>query len=147
MRIRIKTAVDGHYKEVMRQFDRKLFEALAPKGISFELKRFDGSKKGDTVHLKFGSPLNTDWISEITEDGMDEKQAWFVDEGVKVPFGIRLWKHRHIVENSGKSSSTIVDDITYGTSNKLLDILMYPFLFAAFYPRKAIYRKYFKWKT
>lgn len=143
MQIYLSTIVSGNYKEVMKQFDRKLFEALTPDDRVMELIEFTGSKEGDWVHLRFKLPFRADWKSEITEDGMDEEKAWFVDEGRVLPFGLGYWKHKHIVEKMDDNSSRIIDDIEYKAQNSLLTLLIYPVLFAAFYPRKRAYRKYF----
>ena len=143
MQIRLSTEVKGHYKDVMARFDRQLFEALTPKQGKVEIVAFTGSKKGDRVHLRFLSPIQADWVSDITEDGANEQEAYFVDEGVQLPYPLKYWKHRHIVRRLTDHSSLIIDDISYRGPNKLMSLLMYPALWAAFYPRKRIYRSYF----
>ena len=97
MNIQLKTKVDGNYQDIMRLFDRNLFEALKPKNAKMEIVAFTGSKKGDKVHLRFLSPIKAEWISEITEDGENEKETYFIDEGVKLPFPLSSWKHKHVV--------------------------------------------------
>lgn len=144
MNIRLKTKVDGNYKLVMEQFDRKLFEALKPKHGKMEIVKFTGSKKGDIVHLKFLSPIKTEWISEIVEDGENEKEAFFIDEGIQLPFPISFWKHQHIVQKLTDDSSYIIDDMTFKGVNSLFTLLLYPILYIAFYPRKKVYQSYFK---
>ena len=144
MNIRLKTRVDGNYKEVMKQFDQKLFEALKPKYGKMEIIEFTGSKKGDTVHLQFLSPIKMEWISKITEDGENEKNTYFIDEGVKLPFPLSYWKHKHIVQKITEDSSCIIDDMTFEGINSLFTLLLYPALYIAFYPRKSIYKSFFK---
>ncbi|MEL6851899.1 MAG: hypothetical protein AAFP92_25555, partial [Bacteroidota bacterium] len=114
MRFRIKTPVAGDYQEVMEGFNRDLFERLTPPGVKVALQRFDGSKKGDIVHLRLflAGFIQQDWISEITEDGIDEEKAWFVDRGTQLPFFLKKWQHRHIVENQS-NHAVIVDDIEF----------------------------------
>ena len=85
MNIRLQTKVKGHYKKVMARFDRALFEALAPAFPKMEIIEFTGSKKGDKVHIQFVSPIRTEWISLITEDYEDDKEAYFIDEGIQLP--------------------------------------------------------------
>ena len=144
MHIRLATEVDGHYLEVMDRFDLDLFEALKPKVGKMEVEQFTGSKKGDIVSINFLSPVKAKWVSEITEDGSDEHQAYFIDEGVTLPFPLKYWQHRHIVKKVAEDKSLIIDDITYKASNGILSLLMYPALFLSFYPRKKVYRRYFK---
>jgi len=144
MRIKLNTQVQGHYLEVMKRFDRKLFEALLPPVGKTEIVDFTGSETGDKVHLRFITPFKAEWISDITEHGQNEEEAWFVDEGRVLPFGLTYWKHRHIVRKIDDNTSEIIDDITYKASNSLFSLVMYPGLYLSFYPRKPIYRKYFK---
>ena len=144
MQIRFEAEVPGHYLEVMAQFDRKLFEALLPKNAKVEIVEFTGSKKGDRVHLRFLSPIKTDWISEIIEDGENDNEVYFVDQGAKLPPGLSYWRHKHIVRKLTDKTSLIIDDISYKGTNTLLSILLYPGIYLGFYPRKRIYRQYFR---
>jgi len=139
----LKTKVNGNYLKVMEGFDRKLFEALKPKGAKMEIIRFTGSKTGDIVELKFLRPIKSTWISTITSHDSDEKQTYFIDEGVQLPFPLKTWKHKHIVEHIDDENSYIIDVISFSSGLKLLDILMYLPLVLSFYPRKRVYRSYF----
>jgi len=143
MNIQLKTKVDGNYKDIMQQFDRKLFEALKPSHANMEIIEFTGSKKGEKVHLRFHSPIKTDWISLITDDGENEKEAYFIDEGVKLPFPLSYWKHKHIVQKITENTSYIIDDITFKGPIFFISWFMYPAIYAGFYPRKKVYKKYF----
>jgi ligand-binding SRPBCC domain-containing protein len=143
MRILIKTRIKTNYTEAMAQFDRALFEALAPPFPKIEIVEFTGSKKGDRVHIRFLPPVNQDWISDITADGINEKEAYFIDEGVKMPFPLKQWRHKHIVEKDGEHNAVIIDDITYEGPNKIVSFLMYPFLYLSFLGRKPIYKRWF----
>lgn len=144
MNIKLTTRVDGHYLDVMKRFDRKLFEELLPPVGKTEIIDFTGSMTGDKVHLRFITPLKAEWISDITDHGQDDSKAWFVDEGRVLPFGLSYWKHRHIVRKVGNETSEIIDDITFKASNPVLSLIMYPGLWLSFYPRKSIYKRYFK---
>lgn len=108
-----------------------------------EIVAFTGSQKGDTVHIRFVSPIQADWVSKITEHGSNEKEAWFVDEGVQLPFPLGYWKHRHLVRKLTDDTSCIIDDITFRGTNRFLSLLLYPAIYLGFYPRKKIYRRYF----
>jgi ligand-binding SRPBCC domain-containing protein len=144
MNIQLKTKVDGNYKTIMEQFDRKLFEALKPKYGKMEIVEFTGSKKDDRVHLRFLSPLKAEWVSRIIEDGEDENQSYFIDEGTTLPFPLASWKHKHIVQKITENTSYIIDDMTFKGINSLFTLFLYPALYIAFYPRKSIYKSYFK---
>jgi len=78
MNFKISTQVPGNYRVVLSKFDRQLFEALIPSIGKMEIVKFTGSETGDQVHLRFLSLIKADWISDITEHGVDENKAWFV---------------------------------------------------------------------
>jgi ligand-binding SRPBCC domain-containing protein len=145
MRIVIKTPVRGHYRTVMGHFTRELFEQLSPPGAKVDLVRFDGSHRGDVVHLrlKLFGVLEQDWISEITEDSTTPDRAWFVDEGRTLPFFLSQWQHRHVVENIDPEHSLIIDDIRFRSPFWLMDLLLYPVMYAQFAYRRPIYRRFF----
>ncbi len=144
MNLVLKTPVSGNYKKVMAAFDRRLFEALKPPVGKMVIKEFTGSQKGDKVHIQFLSPVKAEWISDIVEDEVTDQRAWFVDVGVKLPWPLATWTHRHIVERVDDQNSIIIDDITFTGSNFILSLLLYPAIFLGFYPRKKIYKDYFK---
>ncbi len=143
MNIKIETIVKGNYKSVMERFDRKLFEALKPKQGEMEIVEFTGSKKGDRVHIRFTSPIKAEWISIITEDAINEQEAYFVDEGIQLPYPLKFWRHRHIVKKLTEDTCCIIDDITYKANNRIMTALMYPAIYMGFAPRKKIYKAYF----
>ena len=144
MKIYIKTPVAAPHKEVMKGFDRKLFEALSPPGAKVELIRFDGSNLGDIVHLrlKLLGFIETDWISDIIEEGANDQEAYFIDKGTHLPFFLSFWRHRHVVV-SEKGGSSIIDDIEYKAHNPILSLLLYPVLYLQFAYRKPIYQRFF----
>lgn len=144
MNIILRSLVQGNYKKVMAAFDRHLFEALKPPIGEMEILAFTGSKKGDKVHIQFHSPVKAEWISDIVEDEVTDNRAWFIDVGVKLPWPLATWTHRHIVERIDDQNSVIIDDITFSGNNFILSLLLYPAIFLGFYPRKKIYQAYFK---
>lgn len=144
MKLIIKQSVNGYYKDVMAKFDQNLFEALKPKNGKMEIVEFTGSKKGEKVRLRFLSPFKSEWISDIVDDYINDKEAVFVDVGRLLPFPLKSWKHKHIVKKIDDNNSEIIDDMEYSTGFKLFDIIIYPGLWFVFSPRKKIYRDYFK---
>ncbi len=143
MKVVIKTEVVGYYLEIMRGFDRKLFEALKPKNADMEIVEFTGSKKGDLVKLKFNKPIAIEWTSVITEHGENKKEAWFIDEGTVLPYPLKKWRHKHRVLKINDSHSYIIDEMNYECVNPLITIILKPFVYLAFYPRKKVYQQYF----
>ena len=143
MNIRLQTKVNGNYKDIMRRFDRDLFEALKPKQAKMEIVEFTGSKKGDKVHLRFLSPKKAEWVSHIVEDGINEQEAYFIDEGTTLPFPLTYWRHQHIVQKITEDTSYIIDDMTFRGSSFLISAFIYPGIFLGFYPRGKVYQNYF----
>jgi hypothetical protein len=138
MNITLKSTVHAELTSVHNRFDQHLFSYLLPPGA--KLIAYGGSKKGDIVHLKL--PLAGEWISEITENGMSTDMYYFIDEGRKLPFPLKKWKHKHLLRRSG-NGTTIEDHMRFSTGFMILDILVYPFLLLAFLPRVWQYKSYF----
>ena len=144
MRITISTLVNQGYQAVAAGFDQRLFEKLNPPFPPVKLLRFDGSKEGDVVALELNFLLfKQTWESYIIEDGKTEDEWYFVDKGVKLPFFLRFWQHRHRVVQTG-THATIIDDITFETPFFLMDYLFYPVMWLQFLYRKPVYKGVFK---
>jgi ligand-binding SRPBCC domain-containing protein len=142
MKIYLQTKVEQEARAVFESFDQELFEALAPPFPPFKLKRFDGSNKGDLVHVQIWNAGWKDWISEITDSWHKEGEFAFVDEGKTLPWPLKHWRHRHIIRESG-SGAIIIDDIEFSTGNSILDRCIYPALYTVFAYRGPIYRRRF----
>ncbi|MFT6166171.1 MAG: ligand-binding SRPBCC domain-containing protein [Vicingaceae bacterium] len=139
MKIILKSKVIGDLTTVYNRFDDNLFRYLLPPGAA--LIEFGGSKKGDIVHLTL--PLAGEWISEITEDGISPGMRYFVDEGRKLPFPLKKWKHKHILHAAGKNT-IIEDNMSFSSGNIIIDLFIYPVLLLSFLPRIWQYKSYFK---
>lgn len=143
MKIIIKTKVEQDYLEVKEGFTKDLFLKLNPPFPPVKLLRFDGCRRGDKVSLELNFILFKQiWTSIITSDRTDEAEFFFVDEGKKLPFFLRFWKHKHRVLRQ-ESGSLIVDEINFSARLKILSPLLYPALYAQFWYRKPIYKKIF----
>ncbi len=144
MHIKIHSPVQQAASQVIAGFNRDLFLQLNPPFPPVKLLRFDGSKQGDQVILELNFIFfRQTWESLITEDGENEEEIYFVDEGIKLPFFLKSWRHRHrILKKNTKAE--IVDDIEYRTPFWLMDYLMYPVLYLQFWYRKPIYQRIFR---
>ncbi len=143
MNITIKTLVDQRLPEVIAGFNGDLFLKLNPPFPKVRLIQFDGCKTGDLVSLELNFLLFKQvWTSEITEDFSDSEQFFFVDQGIRLPFFFKTWKHKHMLQVRD-DKTVITDDITYQTPSLLTDWLMYPLLYLQFLYRKPVYRKVF----
>jgi ligand-binding SRPBCC domain-containing protein len=127
---------------VFSRFNADLFKALNPPWMPMKLIRFDGCKTGDYVILKPGiPPFSFTWISKITEHGSGKTGFWFTDEGEKLPFFLKQWKHVHFVANYG-THCVIIDDISFQFSSPVFKVL-YPLLYLQFSYRKQAYLRFF----
>ncbi len=143
MRIKITTPVRQPYKQVARGFDKKLFTSLNPPFPPVKLLRFDGSTRGDEVHLQLNFLLFTQvWKSLITENAENEEEIYFIDKGIQLPFFLSYWQHTHRIKRVGPHTH-IIDDISFRTPFLLFDLLMYPVMYLQFLYRKPLYKKYF----
>jgi ligand-binding SRPBCC domain-containing protein len=144
MKFRISTLVDKYYLDVKKGFNADLLSTLSPPFPPVKLLRFDGSEVGDLVTLELNLILFKQiWISKITEAGTTEDEYFFVDEGVKLPFFLGWWKHRHRIVRIDERRSEIRDEITYSGRFRLLTPFLYPILYLQFLFRRPIYRRVF----
>jgi ligand-binding SRPBCC domain-containing protein len=141
MNITLKSKVVGDLHTIYNKFDQHLFKYLLPPGA--QLIAFGGSKKGNIVHLKL--PLAGEWISEITEDEISDDVCYFIDEGKKLPFPLKDWKHIHRLHRVG-NKTIIEDNMTFSTGSFIADLMFYPILLVSFLPRVWQYKSYFKEK-
>ncbi|MDO6439855.1 hypothetical protein Q4534_20680 [Cyclobacterium sp. 1_MG-2023] len=148
MKINLSTKVDQNYMKVKEGFNAELFKALNPPFPPVKLLRFDGSSPGDLVSLALNFIFFKQvWTSKITADHLDEKEYFFVDEGIKLPFFLKKWRHKHRIVADGSEQSIIIDEIMFSSPNPILDYLIYPVLYFQFSLRKPIYKKVFSKNT
>lgn len=144
MKLRIQTHVSQPYQVVWQGFNEKLFRKLSPPFPPVRVIQFDGCLAGDTVALELNFFLfKQQWISRITEQQSSESEIYFVDEGTKLPFFLRFWRHRHRIIREKAGGTIIADEIEFKTPLWVTDYLMYPLLWAQFAYRKPIYKKTF----
>ena len=141
MNVTLRSTVKGELDVVYQQFNADLFRYLLPPGA--KLLEFGGSRTGDIVHLKL--PIAGEWLSEITEDSTSQEECYFIDQGRKLPFPLKKWRHKHILRRHGKET-IIEDNMNFSTGSIIIDILFYPVLYFAFLPRVWQYRKYFTYQ-
>ena len=145
MKILIKTQIDRDHNFVFSKFDEDLFRFLKPPLLKLEVKRFDGCKKGDEIHLAIGlGPMSMKWVSHITENSESDHENLFVDEGHILPPPLNYWKHIHRVIRIDDNLTEIQDDIEFSSGNAVLDRVIYPMLYFQFFLRKPAYKKFFK---
>lgn len=146
--IEIETLVDSSLQNVYAGFTLELFEALKPPLMGLSVDRFDGSNKGNEIHLKLGLPgpgflRPVRWISVITEEFQSEEECYFIDEGTKLPPPLSYWKHKHRMIKKSKDETLIRDEIKFETAPAILESSIYPLLKFQFQLRRPVYREYF----
>lgn len=145
MRIVIKTAVEQDFEAVWSGFNRELLYKLSPPFPRIKIKSF-GMKIGNKVEIILDIFIKRFfWVSLITESKSMDEEIYFIDEGIQTPLGIIFWKHKHRILKQNLSS-IIIDEIEFKTKYKLLDWILYPFLFLQFVYRIPIYKSLFKKK-
>ncbi|WP_296701829.1 hypothetical protein [Algoriphagus sp.] len=144
MEITIKTNVEQDFLSVKEGFNESLFNKLSPPFPPVKLLRFDGSKKGDLVSLELNFIFfRQKWVSKIIEDNTSEKEFYFIDQGIELPFFLKYWKHKHRIIKAGENS-IIQDEISFKAPFILLTWLLYPAMLLQFGYRIPIYKKIFK---
>lgn len=143
MKLVIETHVEQGFLQVKEGFDESLFTKLSPPFPPVKLLRFDGSSTGNLVSLELNFIFfKQKWTSKIIEDQTDEKEFYFIDKGIELPFFLKKWTHKHRIIKDGENS-IIRDEIDYQAPFLLLTWLLYPAMLLQFAYRKPIYKKIF----
>jgi len=144
MKITLSTQVDSSLKIVKEGFNETLFLKLSPPFPLVKLLRFDGCLTGHHVWLELNFLLfKQRWDALIIEHQESEKEFYFIDEGSKMPFFLKSWRHKHLLK-SRNGKCIVTDQIQFSTGTILTDVLVYPLLWFQFVYRKPIYRKHFR---
>jgi ligand-binding SRPBCC domain-containing protein len=139
----ISTPIQAPISHVKDLFTADLLLRLSPPFPRVSLQRFDGCKKNDNVILVINLLFTkVTWSSLITEDALTTDEWYFFDQGVKMPFGLRYWQHKHRVKKINDVSCEIIDEISFDTRNEFLNYLLFPFLWGMIFYRKPFYKKY-----
>lgn len=147
MKITTSSTIKSTFQDVAEGFNEELFRFLLPPENIAKLIRYDGEKPGSIVHIRFYFPWKSNWISKVTESEKHANEYIFIDKGLDLPFGLKHWKHQHKLIKINNESTLIVDEIDFSTGYKLLNYIIYPFLYFSFEPRKKLYKKYFENKS
>ena len=143
----VTQVAEDHHK-VFEQFDSRLLKALSPPGMKMKVIRYDEPHEpGSIVELEatlYGL-IKQHWKNEITEVEHREEANWFVDKGLKLPWPVKSWQHKHLIRaattEDGRPCTEIVDDITYDAG--WITRLVHPVIWFQFAYRKPQYRKLF----
>lgn len=139
----ISTSIQAPISHVKELFTANLLMRLSPAFPRVTLQRFDGCKKDDNVILEINLVFTkVTWSSLITEDKLTADEWFFIDQGVKMPFGLNYWQHKHRVKKINEESCEIIDEISFDTRNEFLNYLLFPFLWGMIFYRKPLYQKY-----
>lgn len=146
MHLKIGTRVAATLDEVKEGFTVDLFRSLNPPFPRVRVLEFGGCAAGDRVTLELGFLLFKQyWSSDVIEDNTSAKEWYFVDVGIRLPFFLKSWKHKHRVLHS-REGSRIIDEIDFSTGSIITDYILFPLMAAQFLYRKPIYRRHFKLK-
>jgi ligand-binding SRPBCC domain-containing protein len=127
---------------IQQGFNEALFKALNPPWMPMKVVHFGGCTTGDTVVLRLGPAfLPMMWESLITQHGQTDHSFWFIDEGTRLPFFLKSWKHLHYIRET-EEGTVIVDDIHLTFSS----FIFWPMVFLIRYQmayRKKAYLRFF----
>ncbi|MCP4521899.1 MAG: hypothetical protein GY827_09470 [Cytophagales bacterium] len=144
MKINVQTFIetDEDLSVIFKLFNKDMFYYLT-KNAPVKPIRYDGDEIGAEIHLQLTIPWKDEWVSVITERVLEDDCCYFVDEGAKLPFNIRTWKHKHIVHKVDRGV-IIEDDITFTSTDWFSDRFWWLSFLPQFLARKSQYRKYIK---
>ena len=146
MKISVSTLVDQDFISVKKEFNAQLLKRLSPPFPKVTIKKFDGISTSDLVSMELDFLFfKQTWDGEIIDHRHSDDEFYFIDKGIRLPFFLKSWQHKHRLINKGEQT-LIVDEIDYRSSNRLLTILFYPVMLGQFWYRKPIYKRYFSKK-
>jgi ligand-binding SRPBCC domain-containing protein len=97
--ILVTTRVKAGLPEVVAAFNKDLFLRLNPPFPPVRLLRYDGNESGNRVELELNFLLfKQRWVSVISETAAGPHFWWFKDEGEQLPFFLKSWSHKHVIE-------------------------------------------------
>lgn len=142
--VRIATEVAASLPAVHAAFTRTLLERLNPPFPPAKLLRYDGEQPGNEVWIELNFILFKQvWKSVITEQQQTTIAVYFIDKGVQLPFFLRSWQHKHLLEALPGGGTRIVDELRFTTPFWLPGILAQPLFAGLMLYRKPIYKRVF----
>ena len=143
MKIIIKSPVPLPPEQVWEGFNLELLKKLTPGIVQLKADVFEGTQPGCRFEMRVGAfGVLQEWKGLVTQAGQTPGSYWFVDEGVKLPWPLKTWKHLHAVRKSA-NGSVIYDLIQFSCRPKWLNPLIFCFLFPLFSVRKRKYLESF----
>jgi len=132
-------------EKVWQGFNNELFKALLPGFPQTRILRFDGCNVGDEVHTELHFlGIKQRFDARIITRRETANEYYFIDEGIKLPFFLTYWQHKHIVSRLTINSCIITDEIHYALNNNVLaEAFLWPVIYAQLFLRKPIYKKHF----
>ena len=139
----VRTKIKAPMQSVWTNFNAALLAKLSPPLPTVKIIRFDGCAQDDLVILELNLIVKkVIWSSKITASEQTATYCSFTDEGIEVPLGITQWKHVHRIEFLTEETCQIVDHIRFTTSNTLLDMLLFPFIWGMIVYRIPLYKHF-----
>jgi ligand-binding SRPBCC domain-containing protein len=122
--------------------DAAFVESLAPKLMGLRVERI-GLALGDEIEVRFtGLGPRGPWVSRIVEREREQGSIWFTDHSIELPKPFSAFRHHHGFEATD-GGTTLVDDVTFSVSPKLLSPFIYPVLRLSFAGRRRVYQRRF----
>jgi ligand-binding SRPBCC domain-containing protein len=145
MKLYFETNINLSYEQIRDRFNSDLFIFLSRGLLPFKLKRFDGCKAGDEIHIELGvKPFSMLWISDITYAETNASGWSFIDQGKILPWPLIYWKHHHRVDRVSEHESRIVDDVEFSCKPSIMGPVIKPLLWFLFALRPRRYKRYFE---
>ncbi len=142
LKFSLQTTINATIDEVWKQFDKDLLEKLSPPFPIISISTFDGCEINDKVVIDMNFLITkTSWSSLIIENQNSENEKFFVDQGIKMPFGLTYWKHKHGLIKKNSTTTIILDAIEFETPSIILDYILFPLFYGMILYRKPLYKK------
>ncbi|MFM6948886.1 MAG: SRPBCC family protein [Aquirufa sp.] len=142
LKFSLQTKINSTIDLVWKQFDKDLLEKLSPPFPLIRISTFDGCNVNDNVVIEMNFLLyKTSWSSLIIENQTSESEKYFIDQGIKMPFGLKYWKHKHGLKMINDHQTAIIDSIEFQTNYRILDYILFPLFYGMILYRIPLYKK------
>lgn len=142
--ITVSTPINAPYTLVCDHFNEALFYSLTPVFPPVRLLKYEGEQPGDTVAVQlwfFGLWLT--WETIITERSESDEETYFVDESTLLPWFLKSWRHKHIIQKQGEGT-LIIDQVNFEPVSYMPAWFLKLGIRKQFLRRRPLYQKYFE---
>tara|TARA_Y100000590_G_scaffold460227_1_gene619102 strand:- start:455 stop:895 length:441 start_codon:yes stop_codon:yes gene_type:complete len=131
------------FEKATNEFKNINFVKFLTKLQPIKIINWEGIKNNDEAFFKLWFFGWKNFKVKHINYKFNDKELTFIDYGTELPFGLKSWEHKHILENS-RNGIRIIDSLKINHGKKIIGLILYPILIFPIVTRKILYKIYFK---